>query len=265
MTGGSTDTLPRPTDARQQEGGITVASAPTAPMERRFPSGRDPGRASSRACRERLSQEIKGRGHRGRPNGRAVPRQVEFPHRDRVIGRDIDPAHRLAICRIGARDPGGRHREIRTDDARRPERHGNGDLGVDRPAGREQVSRHPEVRDALLGLQRKVGAQGGVVLEGRDIGTVVFPDADVKFFLTASDEERAGRRLKELLVKGTTTTLDEVLSEMRERDRRDSMRATAPLKQARDAILVDSTTMTLEQVVDVMQAAVLGKRKSSGF
>lgn len=131
--------------------------------------------------------------------------------------------------------------------------------------GASKVSALPKVRDALMGVQQEMGKAGGVVMEGRDIGTVVFPDADVKFFLTASDEERAGRRLKELLAKGTTTTLDEVLGEMRERDRRDSMRATAPLKQARDAILVDSTTMTLDQVVDAMQAAVLGKRKSSGF
>lgn len=122
--------------------------------------------------------------------------------------------------------------------------------------GASKVSAIPEVRDALMGVQQRMGEAGGVVMEGRDIGTVVFPDADVKFFLTASDEERAKRRLKELLAKGTTTTLDEVLSEMRERDHRDSMRATAPLKQARDAILVDSTAMTLEGVVARMEAEV---------
>lgn len=130
--------------------------------------------------------------------------------------------------------------------------------------GASKVSAIPQVRDALMGVQQAMGKAGGVVMEGRDIGTVVFPDADVKFFLTASDEERARRRLKELLAKGTTTTLDEVLSEMRERDRRDSTRATAPLAKARDAILVDSTAMSLEDVVDKMESVVHGRR-SSGF
>jgi cytidylate kinase len=122
--------------------------------------------------------------------------------------------------------------------------------------GASKVSALPPVRDALMGVQQGMGRAGGVVMEGRDIGTVVFPDADVKFFLTASDEERARRRLKELLAKGTTTTLDEVLAEMRERDTRDSMRATAPLKRANDAVLVDSTSMTLDEVVEAMRAAV---------
>ena len=122
--------------------------------------------------------------------------------------------------------------------------------------GASKVSAFSAVRDALMGVQQSMGRAGGVVMEGRDIGTVVFPDADAKFFLTASDEERARRRLRELLAKGTTTTLDEVLGEMRERDRRDSTRATAPLAQARDAILVDSTQLTLDEVVETMRAAV---------
>jgi cytidylate kinase len=131
--------------------------------------------------------------------------------------------------------------------------------------GASKVSALPPVRDALMGVQQRMGQAGGVVMEGRDIGTVVFPDADVKFFLTASDEERGKRRLKELLAKGTTTTLEEVLSEMRERDHRDTMRPTAPLKQARDAILVDSTAMSLDQVVESMEATVRKLRLSSGF
>ncbi len=122
--------------------------------------------------------------------------------------------------------------------------------------GASKVSALPAVRDALMSVQQGMGQAGGVVMEGRDIGTVVFPDADVKFFLTASDEERAKRRLKELLAKGTLTTLDEVLGEMRERDQRDSMRATAPLKQARDAILLDSTALTLDEVVLKMESEV---------
>lgn len=125
--------------------------------------------------------------------------------------------------------------------------------------GASKVSALPSVRDALLGVQQAMGAAGGVVMEGRDIGTVVFPDADVKFFLTASDEERAQRRLRELLAKGTQTSLEEVLSEMTERDRRDSMRATAPLKQAGDAIFVDSTGMTFDEVVESMRARVLAR------
>lgn len=130
--------------------------------------------------------------------------------------------------------------------------------------GASKVSALPPVRDALMSVQQGMGQKGGVVMEGRDIGTVVFPDADVKFFLTASDEERARRRLAELVTKGTSTTLDEVLAEMRERDQRDSQRATAPLKQARDALLVDSTAMTLDDVVTTMERTVKG-RVSSGF
>lgn len=122
--------------------------------------------------------------------------------------------------------------------------------------GASKVAVLPELRDALLGVQQAMGKEGGVVMEGRDIGTVVFPDADVKFYLTASDQERARRRLRELVQKGTTTTLDEVLSEIRERDRRDSTRATAPLKRADDAVYVDSTDVDFEGVVSRMESEV---------
>ena len=88
-----------------------------------------------------------------------------------------------------------------------------------------------------------------MVLEGRDIGTVVFPDAEVKVFLTASPEARARRRLRDLEDKGTETTFEEVLAAMQERDARDSSRAHAPLKPAEDAIVVDSTEMSQPQVV----------------
>jgi cytidylate kinase len=88
------------------------------------------------------------------------------------------------------------------------------------------------------------------VLEGRDIGTVVFPDADAKFFLTASDEIRAGRRFRELQAKGDPATFEVVLADQRKRDRDDSSRAVAPLRPAGDAVVVDTSGLTLEQVVE---------------
>ncbi|HUB09694.1 MAG TPA: (d)CMP kinase [Myxococcales bacterium] len=117
--------------------------------------------------------------------------------------------------------------------------------------GASAVSARPVVRDGLLDLQRRLGraAPKGAVLEGRDIGTVVFPDAEAKFFLTADPRVRAERRYKELAAKGTKTTVDEVLAEQERRDRDDASRAVAPLKQAADAELVDSTRLDLDQVV----------------
>jgi len=122
--------------------------------------------------------------------------------------------------------------------------------------GASKVSAHPGVRDALLELQRGQGREGGVVLEGRDIGTVVFPDAEAKFYLTASIDVRAQRRRDELAARGTPPTLAEVLSEVSERDRRDSTRPVAPLRQADDAMLVDSSALSIEQVVELIVATV---------
>jgi cytidylate kinase len=122
--------------------------------------------------------------------------------------------------------------------------------------GASKVSAHPGVRKALLELQRSQGRAGGVVLEGRDIGTVVFPDAEAKFYLTASVEVRAQRRRDELAARGTPPSLQEVLSEVAERDRRDSTRPVAPLRQAEDAKLVDSSALSIEQVVEQIVAAV---------
>jgi CMP/dCMP kinase len=118
--------------------------------------------------------------------------------------------------------------------------------------GASIVSARPVVRKKLLGLQRELGrrAPRGAVLEGRDVGTVVFPDADVKFFLTASDEARAARRQSELKDKGVAIEVSEVLADQRRRDKDDSERAIAPLKPASDAIVVDTTAMDLGQVVD---------------
>lgn len=122
--------------------------------------------------------------------------------------------------------------------------------------GASQVSAHPEVRAGLLELQRRLGAGGGVVVEGRDTGTVVFPAAEAKFFLTAQDEERARRRVAELAQAGAPVEFDVTLREIRERDQRDASRDVAPMVPAKDAILVDSSTQTLEQVVDSLAAQV---------
>jgi CMP/dCMP kinase len=115
--------------------------------------------------------------------------------------------------------------------------------------GASKVSAVPAVRDALLDMQRQAGAVGGAVLEGRDIGTVVFPDAEAKFYLTANVEIRARRRFDELLTRGGTPDLAEVQREVLERDFRDSNRPIAPLKQASDARVIDSTALSIDQVV----------------
>src|SRR5215470_4353285 len=106
----------------------------------------------------------------------------------------------------------------------------------------------PGVRRVLVAEQRRAGQQGGVVMEGRDIGSVVFPDADLKIFLTASAETRAERRWREHQQKGDSIDLTRTLDEIRERDRRDRERATSPLVQAPDAVVVDSTAMEAEEV-----------------
>lgn len=123
-------------------------------------------------------------------------------------------------------------------------------------SGASQVSALPQVRDYLLELQRSFGRSGGVVMEGRDIGTVVFPDAEIKIFLTATPEVRAQRRLEQLASKGEIATLDDVLASIEARDRRDSGRPVSPLRQADDAIEVDTSAMSMEQVVDTLTELV---------
>ena len=120
--------------------------------------------------------------------------------------------------------------------------------------GASRVSAIPGVRASLLGLQRYLGCEQNAILEGRDIGTVVFPDADVKFFLGASVEERAKRRLAELESRGMDIpSFEELKAQMVERDRGDSERAIAPLKKADDAVEIDTTQLTLDQVVEKMR------------
>ena len=119
--------------------------------------------------------------------------------------------------------------------------------------GASTVSARPVVRAALLELQRRLATSPGLrgaVLEGRDIGTVVFPDADAKFFLTASAECRARRRFEELRAKGEAVTFAQVLADQDRRDRQDSERDLAPLRPAEDACVVDSSAVPIEQVVD---------------
>jgi cytidylate kinase len=117
------------------------------------------------------------------------------------------------------------------------------------------VSARPVVRDYLLNLQRELGRDKNAVFEGRDMGTVVFPDADVKFFLDASLKTRAKRRFKELS-STSPQSLEAVERDMRRRDKNDSTRSLAPLKPAEDAIRIDSTDLAIEDVVDRMVTAV---------
>lgn len=113
------------------------------------------------------------------------------------------------------------------------------------------VSAHPSVRSALLDQQRRIGEKGSYVVEGRDIGTVVFPDAEVKVFLTASAEERARRRVAQNEIRGVgSVNYEEVLESIIKRDEIDSSRDTAPLRAAEDAVSIDSTSQTIEQIVD---------------
>ncbi len=122
------------------------------------------------------------------------------------------------------------------------------------------VSAVPEVRKALLGIQRKIAEKNNVVMDGRDIGTVVLPNADVKIFLTAKPEIRAKRRYDELLCKGVKTTFEEVLNDLNERDYNDSHRAEAPLKQADDAVLLDTSNLSFEQSVESICRIVRERR-----
>jgi CMP/dCMP kinase len=118
------------------------------------------------------------------------------------------------------------------------------------------ISTKKTVRDVLLLEQRRMGRSGNVVLEGRDIGSVVFPDAEVKFFLSATAEERGKRRFLELKAKGENVTLENTVNEVIERDNQDEQRQYAPLRMATDAILIDSTGQTINEVLDCMEKYV---------
>lgn len=128
-------------------------------------------------------------------------------------------------------------------------------------AAASHVSAVGPVRGWLLGKQRAIAAAGDVIMDGRDIGTHVLPDAEVKIYLTASDEVRARRRLDQLRESGAQASYEDVLREVRERDRRDMTREISPLRRADDACLVDSSDMTIEQVVDAIMARVEAARR----
>lgn len=119
-----------------------------------------------------------------------------------------------------------------------------------------RVSAVPKVREYLFDLQKKLARENNCIMDGRDIGTVVLPDAQVKIFLTASAEARAERRYKELVEKGMDVKLEDVLADMIERDYNDSHRAIAPLKQADDAVLCDTSNLTLEESIKLIISTI---------
>jgi cytidylate kinase len=123
------------------------------------------------------------------------------------------------------------------------------------------ISRRKGVREALVQMQREMGKEGGVVLEGRDIGTVVFPDADVKFYLDAESYERIRRRYDEMIEKGVKVDLEETREELLQRDYNDTHRVHSPLKKASDAVLIDSTHHSVEEVVEEMTRIIQEKIK----
>jgi len=178
---------------------------------------------------------------------RAVARHFGFAHLDtgllyRAVG---------ALMLDGA-EPAAAARALRPEDLARPDLRG---AAVARAAS--QVASIPEVRAALLDFQRAFARRdGGAVLDGRDIGTVICPEAEVKLFVTASDGVRAERRLAELVAAGHAATLDEVLADLRDRDRRDSERSAAPMRAAEDAVALDTTTLSIEAAVDRALRAV---------
>lgn len=122
--------------------------------------------------------------------------------------------------------------------------------------GASQVAAYPGVRAALLERQRAFAVAPGLIADGRDMGTTVFPFANTKLFLTASAEARAERRYKQLVSKGESVNIDELIKDISDRDERDSNRAISPLKPASDAIIIDSTAMTIDEVFTRMLSAI---------
>jgi len=121
------------------------------------------------------------------------------------------------------------------------------------------ISAQPVVREVLLDMQREVARQHNVVMDGRDIGTVVLPEADVKIFLTATPEVRAQRRTDELMAKGQKADFNKILAEIKQRDHQDTHRDIAPLKMSRDSVKVDSSELTIDQVVETIRKVVAEK------
>jgi cytidylate kinase len=128
-----------------------------------------------------------------------------------------------------------------------------------------RIAAIPAVRQALLDFQRRYGSPHHVILDGRDVGTIVWPDADLKIFLTASLQERAARRVRELQETGKNANFTEIYAAMAERDQRDAGRSAAPLKPAEDAVLVDTTTLTLAESVDRVLHLIKNTLNQAGF
>jgi cytidylate kinase len=124
-----------------------------------------------------------------------------------------------------------------------------------------RVSTHPEVREWMVGKQREMGAKGGVIMEGRDIGTVVFPHAEVKIFLDADSSVREGRRVAQANAQDDPERAEKLKHDLRERDRRDTTRAAAPLQAAADAVHIDSSGLTIEEVIARAEQIVAEKLK----
>ncbi|MFC6268905.1 (d)CMP kinase [Frigoriflavimonas asaccharolytica] len=122
------------------------------------------------------------------------------------------------------------------------------------------IAKQKEIRDFLLKLQQNFGEKGGIIVDGRDIATVIFPNADFKFFLTATKEERAKRRYLELISLGFEITIEEVLQNLIKRDKIDSEREIAPLKKADDAMLIDNTNLTKEETVALICSIIIKKK-----
>lgn len=174
-----------------------------------------------------------------------------------VLGEKIDPLDEAAVSRV-SREKGVTLRRVDgsfaveingidvTRELKTPE--------LSRIAS--QISQYRAVRECLAGIQRETGNEGNVILVGRDIGTQILPDAPVKFFLDASLETRGKRRQEELVRKGFRVTLAETIREMSQRDRQDRERAIAPMEKAPDAILIDSTGMSLKEVIKNMREKV---------
>lgn len=126
------------------------------------------------------------------------------------------------------------------------------------------IARAPRVRAVMVELQRKIGAKQNVVVEGRDVGTVVFPKAQFKFYLDANFAERAQRRIKELEAKGTDVDPAKLTQELQERDQKDFTRSTGPLKKAEDAIIIDSTFLSVDQTAEKMLEYIRSQKPSKG-
>jgi cytidylate kinase len=184
---------------------------------------------------------------------RALARHFKLPHMDTGL---LYRAVALNLFRFGG-DPGNEFEAMRACDL--------SSVSLEDPELRSEVvgsiasriSAYPAVREKLLERQRGFADQrGGAVLDGRDIGTVIAPDADVKLFVTASVEVRARRRVAELLARGISAHLDDVLIDLKARDARDSGRSTAPLAQAGDALLLDTSGMDIDEAIAAAIALV---------